>query len=109
MGTIREGLIWNVWSVSWSSPRHPNVTYVRVGPKVVGLDVFKVGCGLKGVILPIQPTQPAGNASEPVSKEGEPVKMDLQMDVRIAATNGPNVALEVANINRVESYLTSNQ
>ena len=31
------------------------------------------------------------------------------MDVRIAATNGPNVALEVADINRVESYLTSNQ
>ena len=89
--------------------RHDTLTYVRVGPKVECLDVFKVGGGRKSVILPIQPTQPAENASEPVSKEGESVKRDLQMDVRIAAANGPNVALEMADINRIESYLTSNQ
>jgi len=58
---------------------------VRVGPKVMSLDVLKVGCGLKSVILPIQPTQP-------------------KMDVSITMANGPNVTLEMADINRVESY-----
>ena len=107
-GTIREGLIWNIWSVSWSFLlRH--LTHVRVGPIVVSLYVFKVGGGLKSVLLPVQPTHPAGNYSEQVSKEGRPSKSNLQMDVRITVANGPNVALKMANINRVESYLISNR
>ena len=47
--------------VSRNLPRRDILTYVRVGPKVVCLDVLKVGGGLKSVFLPIQPTQPAGH------------------------------------------------
>jgi len=82
-----------------------------VGPKVVSLYVVKFGRGLKSVVLPIQPTQPAGNSNEAVSKEkymGIESKKNLQIDVRIAITNRPHVALEMADINRVEAYLTTN-
>lgn len=37
---------------------HEIGTYVWVRPIVVGLDVVKVGGGLEGVMLPIQPAQP---------------------------------------------------
>lgn len=72
-GTIREGLIWNACSGQFRSlPYYEILTYMWVGPKVVSLYVIKVGGGAKSVILPIQPTQPAGNRSEqPVSKEGD--------------------------------------
>jgi hypothetical protein len=51
----------------------------------VSLDVIKVGGRLESVILPIQPTHPA-------------------MDVRIAATYSSNIALEMADIDGIESY-----
>jgi hypothetical protein len=63
MGTIRVGLTWNVWLVR-GLPCYDILTYVWVGPIVVSLYMFKVGGGLKSVILPIQPTQPPVNSSE---------------------------------------------
>ena len=42
-------------------PRSETRTYVRVRPEVVCLDVVKVGGRSEGIILPIQPTHPAGD------------------------------------------------
>lgn len=81
-------------------------TYVCVRPIIVSLDVIKVGGGLESVVLPIQPTQPAKhNTSEQEKRRGMIGIRDLQMDVRIAATNSSNVALEMADIDGIESYL----
>jgi hypothetical protein len=62
-----------------SLPYYEIQTYVRVRPIVVSLYVIKVGGRTKSVILPIQPTQPAGNRSEPVSKEGDIVNKYKQL------------------------------
>jgi hypothetical protein len=75
----------------------------------VSLDVLKVGGGLESVILPIQPTHPPKDikTNERETRRMVWQKGNLQMDVRIAVTNGSNVALEMADIDGIESDLST--
>jgi hypothetical protein len=45
------------------------------------------------------------NCNEQRNAGNDKAKGNLQMDVRIAATNGSNVALEMTDIGGIESYL----
>lgn len=71
------------------------------------LDVIKVGGRFEGIILPIQPTEPTEDRDGSVSRwnTGTPWRDDLPMNVRISVTNGSDVALKVADIDRIKPYL----
>jgi hypothetical protein len=90
-----------------------------VRPKVVGFDVVKVGGGLESVILPIQLAHPTRGGGEELSNEYKTGRAEryvegigwenLPMDVRVAVANGSNVALEMGDIDGIESDLSTHR